>query len=332
MMTQPRTYLESDIASFSIRRGIISYTQYIEAMERIAWLHIRSLNTGYPEGLLITGLSGAGKSTIKEEYERKYPKQDLGEITVIPVLVVETPPGPTVKNFAEAILLALGDPLHFQGSAEHKTQRIYYFLKLCKVELLMIDEFQHFIVHAKRNETLRVTDWLKNLINQARIPVVLFGLPISEKILRLNVQLARRFSARYYLRPFSIDGERETLEYRGVLKVIEEMLPLPSVPLSSPTMAKRFYYASFGLIDYIAKIVEQAVVRALKENSPSLMVRHYAEAFDDKVWRDVPEKMNPFLSTGKLRPLVKTYEPFEENAENLLGASDHEALKKQAGL
>lgn len=331
-MTQPRTYLESDIASFSIRKAIISYTQFTEAMERIAWLHLRAIHTGYPEGLLITGLSGAGKSTIKEEYERKYPKQDLGEVTVIPVLTVGTPEGPTVKSFAEAILRALDDPLHLQGSAEHKTQRIYYFLKLCKVELLLIDEFQHFIVHAKRNETLRVTDWLKNLINQARIPVVLLGLPISEKILRLNVQLARRFSAQYYLRPFSIDGDREILEYRGVLKAIEEMLPLPSVPLSSPAMAKRFYYASFGLIDYIAKIVEEAVVRAMKENSPSVMDRHYADAFEAKVWRGVSAKLNPFLSNGKLRPLVKAHEPFVENAEFVMGASDLEALKKQAGL
>jgi hypothetical protein len=332
MTTPSASHLQSAITRFSIRQRIISYPRFKEALELITRLHLRALNTDHPGGLLITGLSGAGKSTIKSEYEGRYPRQDLGEVTVIPVLTVDTPAGPTVKNLAESILVALGDPMSHQGSAEHKTHRIYYFLKLCKVELLLIDEFQHFVEHAKRNEALRVTDWLKNLINQARIPVVLFGLPNSEEILRLNVQLARRFSARYYLRPFSIDDEQEVREYRGVLKVIENALPLPSVSLSTQVMAKRFYFATYGLIDYIGKIVDGAVLLALLEKSPTITEKHYAEAFKEEVWRDVPEKLNPFSSKARLRLLVKASEPFERMADRLVAKADHEALKEQAGL
>lgn len=332
MISPSQNHLHSAITRFSIRNRIISYPRFKEALELISRLHLRSLNTDHPGGLLITGLSGAGKSTIKSEYQGRYPRQDLEEVTIIPVLTVDTPAGPTVKNLAESILVALGDPVSHQGSAEHKTHRIYYFLKLCKVELLLIDEFQHFVEHAKRNEALRVTDWLKNLINQARIPVVLFGLPNSEEILRLNVQLARRFSARYYLRPFSIYDEQEVREYRGVLKVIENALPLTSVSLNTPVMAKRFYFATYGLIDYIGKIVDGAVLLALLENSPTIKEKHYADAFKEEVWRDVPEKLNPFSSNSKLRPLVKVNEPFERMTDSFVMKIHNDLLKEQAGL
>lgn len=332
MISPSKNHLRSAITRFSIRYRIISYPRFKEALELITRLHVRSLNTDHHGGLLITGLSGAGKSTIRNEYEGRYPRKDLGEVTVIPVLTVDTPAGPTVKNLAESILVALGDPMSHQGSAEHKTHRIYYFLRLCKVELLLIDEFQHFVEHAKRNETLRVTDWLKNLINQARIPVVLFGLPKSEEILRLNVQLARRFSARYYLRPFNIENEEDIVEYRGVLKVIEKELPLPSVTLSTSAMAKRFYFATYGLIDYIGKIVDGALLLALLEKSAIVTEKHYAEAFKEEVWRDVPDKLNPFTSKGSLRPLTKTNEPFENMVDRHQGRVNRETLAEEAGL
>lgn len=310
IMTLAENHFLEPVANFSIRHRIIFYPAFEGALARIERLHKRSITSGHPGGLLIIGLSGAGKSTVKNQYEARYPRNDEGEITFIPVLKVDAPAGPTVKNLAEEILVALGDPMAHQGSAEQKTQRIYYFLKMCQVELLLIDEFQHFVENARRNEIARVTDWLKSLINHARIPVVLFGLPNCEQILKINPQLARRFSSRYSLRSFGFSSDDEIQEFRGVLKVVEDLLPLPSISISSNAMAKRFFYATFGLIDYVGKIVDGAVQLAAIEGAQKLEDRHYAEAFVEEVWCDVPEKLNPFSKEAKLRLLIKSNEPF----------------------
>jgi energy-coupling factor transporter ATP-binding protein EcfA2 len=331
-MTSTANAMRRPLANFSIRHSIISYPAFEGALARIERLHKRSISSGHSGGLLIIGLSGAGKSTVKNQYEGRFPRKDEGEITLIPVLKVDAPAGPTVKNLAEEILVALGDPMAHQGSAEQKTQRIYYFMKMCQVELLLIDEFQHFVENARRNEIARVTDWLKSLINHARIPVVLFGLPNCEQILKINPQLARRFSSRYSLRGFGFSSDDEIKEFRGVLKVVEDLLPLPSISLSSNAMAKRFFYATFGLIDYVGKIVDGAVQLAAIEGAKKLEDRHYAEAFVEEVWRDVPEKLNPFSKEAKLRLLIKSNEPFGAIAGKYEDKSAIDAIKLASGL
>lgn len=299
-----------DLRAFSIRNTVISYPAFTKAISRIERLHQRSVTTGHPGGLLITGLSGSGKSTVGKEYVKRFKTYEHEGVTILPVLRVDTPAGPTVKNLAEEILISLGDPVAHIGTTEQKTQRIYHFLKLSKVELMIIDEFQHFVENAKQSETARVTDWLKNIINKANIPVVLLGLPSSEYLLQLNPQLGRRFSARYYLKPFSFYEAEDIQEFRALLGVIERSLPISSLPITEVAMSQRFYIASFGLIDFVGKIVDAAVQFSIREEAKRVELRHYAMAFTEEVWRDVSDELNPFEPKAKLRPLTQPNEPF----------------------
>lgn len=303
------------LTTYSIRNRIIEYPAYEIALNRIEKLHQRAKQTGHPGGLLITGLSGSGKSTVKQEYRERYPVRDMGEVSHIRVLTVDTPAGPTVKNLAEAILVALEDPLGYRGTTEQKTQRIYHFLKICKVELIIIDEFQHFIQHGGRSQTLLVSDWLKNLINKAAVPVVLIGLPECEHVLKLNVQLARRFSARHKLKSFGFYSEDEQREFRAVLSAVADSLPVRTVRLDEPKMAQRMFFATYGLIDFVCKITDAAFQIALEEGATYLDERIYAAAFEEEVWRDAPVSLNPFRHAAKLRPLIRQGEPFHEWAQ-----------------
>lgn len=300
------------LLTFSIRATVVEHPAFQEALIRVERLHQKSKNTGHAGGLLITGPTGSGKTTVRKEYERRHPARDGLESPTILVLNVDTPTPPTVKNLAETILIALGDPKSHQGTAAQKTERIYYLLRLCGVELLIIDEFQHFFDHGKRSEAARVTDWLKNFINKAGIPVVLIGLLESENVLKLNPQLARRFSARFDLGPFRFGTSEEILQFRGLMDAIERSLPLPSVSLSDHEMAYRFHCASFGLIDYVCKIIDGAVEAARRDNSAKVDQYHFAEAFEEEVWRDAPLKLNPFSQSPELRPLTRLGEPFAD--------------------
>lgn len=299
------------LLKYSCRNRAIQYPIHLEALTRIDLLHQRARASGFAGGLLITGFTGSGKTTVKKEYASRFPRRDEGDRTCIPVLCVDTPSAPTAKSLAEAILIELGDAMSYRGTAEQKTQRIYHLFKLCKVELLIIDEFQQFFEHGRRNEIGRVTDWLKNMLNNAGIPVVLIGLPYSDQVLRLNVQLARRFSSRHYLRPFRFGTPEDVLEFRGILGAIENKLPLPSISLSSPELAQRFYYATYGLMDFIGKIIDGAVMLSYRHGYKRLDELVFAEAFEEEVWRDAPKELNPFVAKPEhLRPLNKTGEPF----------------------
>ena len=303
---------KSALDGFTVRHQIIEHEAFQTGMARIEAVHRRSKASGIPSGLLITGLSGSGKSTLRDEYLSRYPRVQCGVADQIPVLSVDTPTAPTVKNLAETILISLGDIAANKGSAEEKTMRIYGFLKLCKVELLIIDEFQHFAEHGRRSEVARVSDWLKSLINHAGIPVILLGLPSCEQTLADNIQLARRFSARYYLKPFSMHSIAEVLVFRAVLAAIESMLPFASTPISTREMATRFYFATHGLIDFISKIVDSAVQRVTGRKGSRIEMLDYADAFKEEVWSEAPDSLNPFIGDDKIRLLNRLGEPFHD--------------------
>lgn len=309
-LTYPCEPRESYIL-FSIRHRVIEFNAFREGWKKIDQVHRRGCHARIAGGLLLVGQSGAGKTTLIEHYRDNYPAEDRPEQTIVPVLVVQTPAMPTVKNLAEAILHALCDPDVNKGSAEEKTRRIFKLLLACHVELLVIDEFQHFCDTRRRSVVNQVADWLKSVLNVARIPVVVVGLPRAENVIRSNEQLARRFSSRFDLRPFSFHTCEGQLEFRGLLKTIHSTIPIKCVEFHEANLALRFFVATNGLIDYIAKITDEAVQIAGRHETQYIDWGILAQAFEESVWRNAPRILNPFNPEAELRQLNKAGEPFE---------------------
>ena len=297
--------------NFSLRKELFLHTRFKQAMLQIAELHAYSQHNSVGGGLLITGPSGVGKTTILQQYLQNFPRQQEKYITIIPVLHVVTPASPTVKSLAESILIALGDPLARRGSAEEKTFRIYQLLKSCQVELLLIDEFQHCYYAHSIVEYRRVADWLKNVISISGAAVVLLGLEEAEMVIASNEQLARRFSARLHITAFRFEHQEDFQEFRAVLKGYQQSLVIqPEEPLFEANLARRFLVASHGLIDYVRKILEGATVVAGCAGLPKLDLTTYAAAFRKDVWPSVPDRLNPFHLESPLRKLDRPGEPY----------------------
>lgn len=297
--------------NFTLRKEIVEHSRFTFAIGEIARLHERGLEANDPQGLLLVAQTGCGKSTVFEYYERLFPRFETSHVTQIPVLKVNTPESPTVKMLGEAILFAMGDPAAARGTSMVKTNRIVHLFRECKVELLLIDEFQHFYDGRHTSESKRVSDWLKNLITIVNIPVVLAGLPRAISVVNSNPQLRRRFGAPHYMRPFDFSTTKEQLEFRGVLKGIHGSLPCPCINLHDANTARRFYYATHGLFDYVVKIVDDAVSRGGTGVDGQITLEDFARAFKRTVWLDAPDELNPFSSMATFRPLTRPMEPFD---------------------
>jgi energy-coupling factor transporter ATP-binding protein EcfA2 len=308
--TQARP-LPAAIANFTLRKEIIEHTKFTAAIREVARIHQRGLQAGVAESLLLVGQTGSGKSTLFKFYVGQFPKTTVNGIVKIRVLLIWTPESPTVKEFAEAILIALGDPAAYKGTAAAKTRRIIHFLKECGVELLLIDEFQHFFDGRRVAESRRISDWLKSLINAAGIPVVLAGLPRAIQVVNMNPQLRRRFGSPQYLEPFGFGTESDQREFRGVLKRFQRQLPMGSVDLSEANMARRFYYASHGLFDYVVKVIDDAASRGGTGDGGRLTMADFAVSFKRTVWSAAPDQLNPFMEKATLRLLRQPLEPFD---------------------
>lgn len=296
----------------TLRHDIFQYVQFCAAIREIAYIHNRWRRHGVAGGLLLYGQSGSGKSTVLDYYLNQFPRlQEL--VTQITVLKVLTPESPTVKSLAEAILYALGDPAADRGTAATKTRRIVHLLSRCKVELLLLDEFHHFYEGHRIHEGRRVSDWLKNLLSQSNIPIVLCGLPRSIAALNANSQLRRRFSAPHHLKEFGFTTPKDQVEFRGLLLSLEGIFPVKAgVSLSEPGIARRMYFATCGLIDYVIKLIDGVISRTPAGSLPELSLLNLAESFRKEIWAAVPDELNPFLvDETKLRLLKAPREPFD---------------------
>jgi len=295
--------------SQSLRHLVIEHPEFTRTIREIARLHERWVASQVAGALLIVGQSGAGKSTVLDYYLQRFPRRREPRRTVIPVLKVLTPEAPTVKSMSEAVLVALGDSAAARGSAAVKTNRIALFLRECKVELILFDEFHHFC-DSRAPERRRVTDWLKNLINECGKPVVLLGLPRAISALYSNEQLRRRFASPFYYREFGFRTEEEQTIFRGLLKHFQDLCKLTwALDLSHPDLAMRFHFATNGLIDYVVKILDDLIARHDHGAEPVSYV-HLQNAFKVQIWADVPLALNPFNPEVTPRRLNQANEPF----------------------
>jgi hypothetical protein len=303
--------LPAAVTNFTLREEVFEHSKFTPVIREIARIHHRGRSAGVAEGMLLVGQTGSGKSTALEYYAQRFPRTTEDGIVKIPVLLIPTPESPSVKDFAEAVLDALGDPAASKGTARAKTKRIAHFFGECGVELMLIDEFHHFFDSTRAAESKRISDWLKAMKDIARIPTVLTGLPRAIQVVYMNRQLRRRFSAPQYMEPFGFDSEEDQLEFRGVLKGIQSLLPMGSIDISEANMARRFYFATHGLFDYIVKIVDDAVSRGGTGKDGQVTMADYAAAFKRTVWSAAPEHLNPFMEKATLRLLRGPLEPFD---------------------
>ncbi|EWY37310.1 hypothetical protein N825_20735 [Skermanella stibiiresistens SB22] len=246
-----------------------------------------------PECLLVMGSSGVGKSTLMRRYLLNTPMQRTDEGLQVPVLTATIPVPATMKNMAASLLDRLEDPLADRGTLLQKTRRLRRLLKECQVELIILDEFQHFIERDSDRVILDVSDWLKNLISETAVPVVLIGLPSAKRVLVANEQLRRRFSAQLHLEPFGWGDDASRDEFRRILNAVDLALQMRQ-PSGFADFADRFHVASRGLIATVMKLIRAAAHRAIRENAPRVELRHLARAFDERVFPE-DRRPNPFL-------------------------------------
>jgi hypothetical protein len=275
----------------------IEYPRLKKLMNRIEHCLWYSKIAAEPECMFIGGPTGAGKTTLQDHYLEKYPRVIQDEGAIVPILCARVPNKATDKNLVTELLIEIGDPIAEKGSAYNQTTRLRTLIKNCEVQLIILDEFQHFVDKDSQKVLKTVSDWLKNLIDQTKKPIILIGMPYAVQILDAvgNEQLQRRFATRESLHPFGWGTIDEIDDFRAFLKAVDNQLPLMErSQLADPMTALRFYCATNGVVGNVMKLIRRATEFALEESLERLTLHILAQAYDDRLRADRPNKKNPF--------------------------------------
>jgi hypothetical protein len=277
-------------------RVLVKYPLFTAAVKRIQECFDSYGTTAEPACCPIVGESGSGKTTIISYFASLHPRVDHKDGVEQPVLLAKVPARPTVKSLAETLLYKLGDPLWSRGNTVSKSIRLRESLKRCRVRLLALDEFQHFVDVRQANIPNDVADWLKEQVEEAKLAIVVLGLQRCLEVLRQNEQLRRRFGATVRVGAFRWSVKEERTVYRAFLRTVQEQLPEFAMPaLSDVEMAFRMHYGSYGLIGYTMKIIRGAARIASSQPRREITMQTLAQSYAINVWAERLDGPNPFL-------------------------------------
>ena len=296
-MIDPRAIVETTL---------VPHVAFEVASQRLDQCFSYAIGASEPICIALVGESRTGKTRVLEECCARHPTVRTSEGLTIPILRVKTPSKPTVKGLAELMLRSLNDPLFDKGTENVKTIRLLRLLKECGTFMVMIDEFQHFYDKGSHKVMHHVADWLKILVDDSKVALVVAGLPSCQAVLEQNEQLSGRFLSPVVMPRFDWKLENDRDEFTEILGAFHESLSaqfdLPE--LDSPEMAFRCYCATGGLMGYLSKFLRQLVWNALDSNLTTIELGDLAKAHDAAVWSkdgplDIP---SPFTREFAAKP------------------------------
>ena len=232
----------------------IGYTRAGQALARLEAMPAREPGRVRPRCLLIIGPSNNGKTAIAERFERAHPRHGSadGEHEVIPVLLVQVPPSPTLNRLYAAILAALGVPSALHGRSPDREGAALRLLRQVGCRMLVLDEL-HNLLAAPAQRQRELLNLLRYLGNELRVPLACLGTREAYLAIRSDDQLENRFE------PFLLPPWEDGPEFGRLLASFEAVLPLrePS-SLGAPAMRAHVLRRSEGTIGEVAALLAAA--------------------------------------------------------------------------
>lgn len=267
-------------------------------------------NMNSSRGFSLVGPSGVGKTTFASLLQSTYPSQRTQEGVEQQIVYCSVPPKPTLKGLALSLFTALNDPFDVipnisgRNAERELTERCIKLIIACKVKAIIFDECQHLTKKPDLESTYIATDWLKTLMDNTKIVMIIMGLDSTIQLFQQNEQLARRFSSTIKLTRFDWFESESRSEFLGVLHAFQDNLPQFEFPsLTGQEMSYRFYSATGGLLAYLAKLLNQATLDAIHQSRTVIDVKHLLVAYE-KTMRvsnfDTAE--NPFSNQFRPHP------------------------------
>jgi len=288
---------------------LVPHTAFIDATSRIEQCFSYAEGSCEPVCIALIGESRTGKSRVLEECYIKHPKIRSKERLEVPILRVSVQSTPTIKGLAEQMLYSIGDPLYATGTENIKAIRLRTLIGNAGTQMIMLDEFQHFYDKKLHKVSFHVTDWLKILIDDCKVALVVAGLPTCEAVLAQNEQLVGRFLAPINMPRFDWKNSDQRQEFIAILGAFHESLStqfdLPE--LDQPAMAFRCYCATGGIIGYLTKFLRQVECNALYKGVSRIDLEDLLIAHNQAVWTKASALSlpSPFSREFNITPTAK---------------------------
>lgn len=241
------------------------------------------------------GISGIGKTTVLQQVlTQDLPNQEgWGSENVLSVLV---PRKCNTRSLTIAILNAMGDPYAMKNISEAKlTMRMIRVLKQKPYRLVAFDDCHHLLDGKSMAIVEGVAHCFKEIVDDARVSVVLVGHPETHMLVRAKDEIKGREVKDMKLMPFGFKTKDERMDFRLFLKRLDEYIPGDVIGLSDKDVAEKLHYLSDGRVGFLWRLIWNALERAYSRNNGHMTAEDIGHAFEELRTEDEKEMDNVFL-------------------------------------
>lgn len=311
--------VETKLAAKALAKWRCRHGRYEEALEAMSQTHAMYGVEG--TGMLLMGMPGLGKSSILASYVKNHlaNRTDLEtpEGSKEPIILVSVPAEPTLKTLIQEILLASSYQGSITGTIGELKQKLNVFIAERGVEMIIFDEFQHFLREQAKSNTRGVVNHIKLMMDKHKLAVVMAGTPPGYRSIAQYEELYQRFAHRQIrLRPFDAQENGRIKEFAKYIRAYSRFLERQNVrttQLDSDEMLIRLYLATKGIPRLITHLLRTSVDNV--EPGKKITKTDLARAF----------------GRSSLNPELGRFNPFTAKPENVSARADaaYERARKE---
>jgi|TARA_B110000211_G_scaffold232770_1_gene297279 hypothetical protein len=285
-----------EAASQLPQRQFIEMEHCTDILNELDYVHGRAV-AGEPCGVVISGPTGSGKSSILKYYKTTWDdKLPAGEPS--PIVYIRTPSKPSEILMLESELKALGDPAPRKGTSNSKRERKEALIKNLHCKVFIYDDFQHVIEYRGTVVARQLLDELKNISEEYGVSLVFTGITTVEIGGLINEQINSRFSSLRRLKVMTVENDDEFNYFQEFLEDFSMTKGITNFDMASENSVHRFAYACGGDLRILNHITNKALHYFKLSKDKKIALEHFASAFDDVIseeWDDIKvRKVNPF--------------------------------------
>ena len=250
----------------AIRSGTwLGYDRALEILAKLDDLLEYPRITRMPNMLLVAP-SFNGKTSILERFLSLHqPNLDPEhEITICPVLMVESPPNPDISSFYSRILDALMAPYKATASVQEKNSQIKLLFKVMGVKMLIVDEIHHLIAGSlTKQQDFR--NALKSLGNETKIVIVAAGIEDAYNAFNTDPQMSSRFT------PEVLPIWKADKKFGALLATLERRTPLKQASnLKASDKMEAMHGRSEGTLGDMCDLFKELAIHAIRTGAEKI--------------------------------------------------------------